>query len=263
MIQFPAQNFSSLHFHKWISHTRISMFLKKIKTILILFFIIGISAVSSPAHSETYIGFGVGASIPENFRHVSLGGAAAANYADLDANNSFAYGFKVGNFWDNLKLGGFEFGLELNYFKRDLDATARIVASDFGAGETLGFRMNSFQTLGLMPLVRKSFGNYQPYFGIGMAVSFLDAEEVILGKTTVSTVKITHSISDTFDIGIIMSAGFNYKISERLKIYSEYKYSQSNFDLLLNRSSNTNFNIAFNNADHNFMVGLSYNFQKF
>jgi opacity protein-like surface antigen len=242
-----------------MSPTLINKFSKKINTIL--FLIAGISAVASPAYSETYVGFGVGASVPENFRHVSLGGAASANYANLDANNSFALGLKVGHFWENFKLEGFEFGLELSYFKRDLDATARIVGSDFGAGETLGFRINSFQTLGLIPLVRKSFGKYEPYFGIGLAVSFLNTEEVILGKTTVSTVKTVHSISDIFDLGIIMSAGLNYKISERLKLYSEYKYSQSNFDVLLNRSPNTNFNIAFNTADHNFMMGLSYNFK--
>jgi opacity protein-like surface antigen len=181
----------------------------------------------------------------------------------LDANNSFAYGFKVGNFWDSLKWGGFEFGLELNYFNRDLDATSRIVDSDFGAGETLGFRINSFQTLGLIPLIRKKIGNYEPFVGVGLAVSLLDAEDAILGKNSISTVKINQSISDTFDLGIILSAGLNYKISERFKIFSEYKYSQSNYDLLLNRSPNTNFNIAFDVADHNFMMGLLYNFQAY
>jgi len=237
--------------------------LNKSKHIFVLLLFAGIFAVVPPAHSETYIGFGMGASIPEDFRHVSLGGTAAANYEDLNGNNSFAYGIKVGHFWEHLTWRGLEFGLEMNYFKRDLDATARIVDSDFGGVESLGFRINSFQTLGLIPLVRKSLGAYEPYLGIGLAVSFLDAEEVILGNTPVNTVKVAPAISDLFDFGVIMLAGLNYKISERFKIYSEYKYSQSNYDVLLERGSSTNFNLAFNTADHNFMMGLTYDFKAF
>jgi len=233
------------------------------KHIFILLFFAGIFAVATPAYSESYIGFGVGASIPEDFRHVSLGDTASANYEDLNVNNSVAHGLKAGHFWNNFTWRGFEFGLEMNYFKRDLDATARIVDSDFSGIESLGFRINSFQTLGLIPLVRKKLGTYEPYFGIGLAVNYLDAEEVILGNTPVNTIKVAPAISDLFDLGVIMLAGLNYKISDRLKIYSEYKYSQSNYDVLLERGSSTNFNLAFNTADHNFMMGLIYDFRAF
>ena len=77
----------------------------------------------------------------------------------------------MGHFWDNLKFRGFEFGLELNYLVRDLDATTQMVDSDFVNTEHLGFRVNSFQTLSIIPLARYKFGSCEPYIGVGLAVT--------------------------------------------------------------------------------------------
>ena len=76
----------------------------------------------------------------------------------------------MGHFWGNLKFRGFEFGLELNYLVRDLDATTQVVDSDFVNKEHLGFRVNSFQTLSIIPLARYKFGSCEPYIGVGLAV---------------------------------------------------------------------------------------------
>ncbi|PIQ98872.1 MAG: hypothetical protein COV66_13300 [Nitrospinae bacterium CG11_big_fil_rev_8_21_14_0_20_45_15] len=51
------------------------------KTIASVSLILGILGVASPGYSETYIGIGAGASIPENFRHVSLDGSASASHS--------------------------------------------------------------------------------------------------------------------------------------------------------------------------------------
>jgi opacity protein-like surface antigen len=226
----------------------------------ILLLAVGVLGFSPSAYSESYIGFGMGASIPKDFSRVKIRGATKASYSNVTTHNSFAYELKAGHFWDSLKWQGFKFGLELNYLRRDLDATTQVVDSDFVNTENLGFRNKSFQTLSLIPLVRYEFEKFAPYFGVGLAVNLLDAEEISLGNTTINTVKVDQGLSDIFNVGMMVSAGLNYKISENLKIYSEYKYSQSNFNLFLDRGTNTTFNLEVDAVDHNIVVGLVYGF---
>jgi opacity protein-like surface antigen len=192
---------------------------------------------------------------------ITITRAATASYSNVDTHNSFAYELKAGHFGEKFVWRGFKFGLELNYLRRDLDATTQVVDSDFANIESLGFRIKSFQTLSLTPLARYEFGSFEPYFGVGLAVNLLDAEEISLGNTTINTVKVDQGLSDIFSVGMIVSAGLNYKISEKFKIYSEYKYSQSNYDLFLDRGTNTNFNLKVDAVDHNVMVGLVYSFE--
>jgi opacity protein-like surface antigen len=229
----------------------------------LIFTILFIAASSSSAYSETYFSFGAGASIVGDYSRVKLGGAASANYRDVHTHNSFAYEFKAGHFVDNFKLRGFEFGLELNYLVRDLDATTQVVDSDFENTEHLGFRVNSFQTLSIIPLVRYKYGNFEPYIGMGLAVNLLDIEEISLGNTTINTVKIDQGLSDNYDFGMMVAAGLKYQISEKFKIYSEYKYSQSSYNLFLNKSPNTDFNLAVETHDQNIMIGLTYSLELF
>ncbi|MBC8284400.1 MAG: outer membrane beta-barrel protein [Nitrospinae bacterium] len=234
-----------------------------IKSTFIILFLVGAFGFSPPAYSETYIGFGVGTTIPNDFSNIKLGGAATASYDDLNVHNSFAYELKLGHFWDDFELKGFKFGLEFNYLNRDLDATTKFIGSTFPNQEHLGFRINTFHTLTLIPLARYAFGNFEPHFGVGLAVNLIDAEEISLGNTTINTIKVDHGLSDYVDVGMVLSVGLDYKVSEKLKFYSEYKHSTSSYDLFLVRGANTNFNLAFDTADNNFMAGFKYNFKLF
>ncbi len=235
--------------------------------ILILFFIsiliAGAPSFASPAGAETYIGFGAGASVPNDYSRIRLGGAAVANYDDLGTKNSFSYGFKAGHFWDQSAIMGFDFGVELNYFNRDLDATLQEIASYFPNAEHLGFRVNSFQTVSLIPLLRYKFDKFAPYVGVGLALNILDVEEVSLGNNPINTVRISQSLSNIIHLGMITSFGVSYKISENFKVFSEYKYSKSNYDLFLIPSPNTNLNFTLDAVDHNFMFGLTHEFTVF
>ena len=86
-------------------------------------------------------------------------------------------------------------------------------------------------------------------------------KKLVLGNTTINTIKVNHQLSDNVDIGMILLVGLFYKVYERIKFYSEYKHSTSSYDLFLVRDANTNFNLAFDTADNNFMAGFKYIFK--
>ena len=93
-------------------------------------------------------------------------------------------------------------------------------------------------------------------FGIGTTIPN-DFSNINLGVAA----KVNHHLSHNVDIGMILLVGLAYKVSERIKFYSEYKHSTSSYDLFLLRSVNTNFNLAFDTADNNFMAGFKYIFK--
>ena len=155
---------------------------RNIKSTFIILFLVGVFGLLSPAYSETYIGFGIGTTIPNDFSNINLGVAATEKYYDLNVHNSFAFEFKLGHFWDDYELKGFKFGLEFNYLNRDLDATTKFIGSTFPNQENLGFRINSFQTIAIIPLARYAFGNFEPHLGLGLAANIIDAEEISIRK---------------------------------------------------------------------------------
>jgi len=64
---------------------------RNIKSTFIVLFLVGVFGLLSPAYSETYIGFGIGTTIPNDFSNINLGVAATTNYDDLNVHNSFAF----------------------------------------------------------------------------------------------------------------------------------------------------------------------------
>jgi opacity protein-like surface antigen len=86
-------------------------------------------------------------------------------------------------------------------------------------------------------------------------------KKLVLGNTTINTIKLNRQLSDNVDIGMILLVGLAYKVSERIKFYSEYKHSTLSYDLFLLRGTNTNFTLAFDTADNNFMAGFKYIFK--
>ena len=94
-------------------------------------------------------------------------------------------------------------------------------------------------------------------------VNLLDIEEISLGNTTINTVKIDQGLSGDYDFGMMVAADLSYQISEKFKKYSEYKYSQTSYNSFLNKSSNTDFNLAVETHDQNIMLGLTYGLELF
>ena len=71
---------------------------RNIKSTFIILFLVGVFDLLSPAYSETYIGFGIGTTIPNDFSNINLGVAATTNYDDLNVHNSFAVDDREFNF---------------------------------------------------------------------------------------------------------------------------------------------------------------------
>ena len=94
-------------------------------------------------------------------------------------------------------------------------------------------------------------------------VNLLDIEEISLGNTTINTVKIDQGLSGNYAFGMMVVVGLSYQISEKFKRYSEYKFSQTSYNLFLNKSSNTDFNLAVETHDQNIMLGLTYGLELF
>ena len=55
--------------------------------------------------------------------------------------------------------------------------------------------------------------------------------------------------------GFLLSAGLNYKSTDRMKFYGEYKYTESSYDMITET-----VNYEFDVEDFSLMFGASYSF---
>jgi opacity protein-like surface antigen len=126
----------------------------------------------------------------------------------------------------------------MNIYQRDndVDQQTDMVTGTAGVfGTTTGqlkVDVNSTITISFLAMVRASekqsenLLNLQPFFGLGFGVNTVDLGEGSTFTTAGVANGSTSLESDTI-VGILVSAGLNYKITSNLKAYGEYKYTES------------------------------------
>ena len=76
---------------------------------------------------------------------------------------------------------------------------------------------------------KSEYNGIQHYLGLGFSVNVLDVNKISVYSTAGAFIAETSGESNT-SIGPLISAGLNYIINDRVKLYSEYKYKHSNFE---------------------------------
>jgi opacity protein-like surface antigen len=229
---------------------------------------------SHSVHAENYAGISLGTSLAHDVTDIrgttNAGVTATATGINVSPNDSFTYGFKVGHYFRYMPW----FGVEFNFYQRGPDVEKQVMRSNssvtvngnagiltaLGTGQ-LKVDVNSLTTLGFLVMIRATqeqtinLYNFEPFLGIGLGVNRVD-----LGDTTTLTESgafnsETNLGSDT-SIGVLMSAGLNYKLTRKVKVYGEYKYTSSSYNLRAADEVDYELDIA----DSSLVFGASYSF---
>ena len=221
-------------------------------------------ATSQLAYAETYGGISLGVSLPHDATNIKgTLGATSATATDVNPDDAFAYGFKVGHYFKNMPW----LGVEFNFYQRDPDvaqqtATAVGTLGIFSAATgQLKVDVNSVTTFGFLAMARateeqtKNLYNFEPFLGVGLGINSVDLGQATTFNTAGVEQTSTNLESDT-SVGILISAGLNYKISDKLKAYGEYKYTDSSYEL--NGSDGATY--EFDAGDSSLMFGVAYSF---
>ena len=218
------------------------------------------------AFAESYIGLGLGVSLPHDVTNIKATTAAGASATGTDINpeDAFSYGIKAGHYFNSVPW----FGVEMNIFQSDNDVDKQTATCTGSAGicdststGQVKVDVNSATTIGFLAMVRateeqsKNLLNLQPYFGLGFGVNIIDLGDASTFTTAGAAFSSTNLESDT-SVGILVSAGLNYKIYDHLKAYGELKYTDSSFE----SKGSDGVKYEFDAGDSNLMFGFAYNF---
>jgi opacity protein-like surface antigen len=213
------------------------------------------------AYAESYIGLGLGVSLAQDVTDIKAG--VSVTGTDVNADDAFSFGIKAGHFFESVPW----FGVEMNIYQRDNDVGQQTATCTGTAGicgttsSQLKVDVNRFTTIGFLAMLRvteeqsKNYLTLQPFLGLGFGVNTIDLGEASTFTTAGAALRSTNLDSDT-NLGILVSAGLNYKIYDHLKAYGELKYTDSSFE----SKGSDGVTYKYDAGDSNLMFGFAYNF---
>ncbi|UVT20816.1 MAG: outer membrane beta-barrel protein [Nitrospira sp.] len=180
---------------------------------------------SHPAQAEWYLAGQGGVAFGGNLKQldeVPASGAGAVQYSNLALHASPLYGGKVGYYFDDpaWRWLGFEMeaytstqhikqqGLEVT--QRGVPPSSQVISDKTG-------RVTTWAPISMM--VRYQIGPVEPYFGVGLSLSFLHFHDAATDTTT----------SSNANVGFIGKAGLRWRVTEHLAVFGEWKYNQFSF----------------------------------
>jgi len=208
------------------------------KTLMLAMVVLALSWAPA-AMAEMYVGVYGGATIVPDSDLEGRGIATGIELKDLQFDTGGTFGVKIGgrtegdfrywvaegNIWTTFTdISG------VNYGGADPDADVTL----------LNF---SFSLLAQYPT-----GPLRPYAGIGFLMSYVDVGNI---TASVPGMIITIPGDDTLSPGFMAQAGLEYKVTDLLGLFGEYRYTWANYE----------FEIAKINAStHNFLAGAAFHF---
>jgi opacity protein-like surface antigen len=204
---------------------------------------------SASALAETYIAGQLGASFPfpaSGIETTGTGVAPGTTGSDLALKNGFAFGGKLGHYFDSLPW----LGLETEAFTTNphiKQQTVFVKEPGVGAGPvaTSGSYFN-VTTWAFNVLARYPGETFQPYVGLGMGVFFGNLKDAQTGDTQSDTVP-----------GLNALAGLRCLLTDEVVLFGEYKFNYARF----NFPETTNLlGLNMTYAAQLVMVGIGYQF---
>ena len=175
---------------------------------------------SGPAQAEMYVAGQVGVNIPNKADNIEgVDSLAGLKLSNIDLQNSFMYGGKLGYYFESMKWLGVEtevFNSHPNIKQQD------VTASGPGGSITATLPGQDLRVLNWSPLtvvVRYQAGQFEPYAGVGMGVYFARLHNGQTGESS----------SDT-NVGFNSQLGARYLVTKNLSLFGEWKYNRAHFN---------------------------------
>ncbi|MBH0179885.1 MAG: outer membrane beta-barrel protein [Nitrospira sp.] len=174
--------------------------------------------LSRPVQAELYVAGQVGAHMPNDASNVTWSGSGALfSGSDLSRQTSLMYGAKLGYYFDQLKFGKFNLGVETEVFNATPHFQQQGATIGSLSGILLGLRNRVLTWAPVVVLVRYQAGAFEPYAGVGLGVFFSNLE--------------TRSQSDaSTHVGLNTQVGIRYRVNQHLSVFTEWKYNYANIE---------------------------------
>lgn len=219
---------------------------------------------SRPVQAEMYVAGQIGAHLPNDASNLEFSASGVTiGASDLALQNSLMYGGKLGYYFDRMKLGNVNFGVETEVFNTTphikqqawmLPVPSMALFSDDTALSTALFTMPGLSNRVLtwapvVALVRYQAGAFEPYAGVGLGVFF-------------SRLSASDFSSSSIDVGLNTQVGIRYRAHKNLSLFTEWKYNYANI-------SHTNIfsipgigavDLSYNYSAHIVAGGIAYHF---
>ena len=172
--------------------------------------------------------------------------APGTKSSDLDLKNALVYGAKVGHYFGALPWLGIEGEV---YYSTPHIKQQFVTRTEPGqpvvSGDSPGFTMSVF-TLAMNLMARYPGERFQPYAGLGLALSKAHRRDGATGDTQSST-----------QPGLNALLGLRYKVDQHIGLFTEYKFNHTRFkfdETSVNFGNNMTYNA------HMLVFGVSFSF---
>ncbi len=192
-----------------------------------------LSLFCRPVQAEVYVAGQFGASIPNSLSSVKSD--SGQSLPNLNLQDSFVYGAKLGYYFDSIKW----LGVETELF----NSTPNVNQSGATPGRSL--RVLNWSPITLV--ARLPLGFFEPYAGIGMGVYF--ANSTANGEDSSNTA-----------VGLNTQLGLRFLLFKHLSLFGEWKYNRATFDFPVSSSTQAVRGVS---ADYNaniFVLGVGWHF---
>jgi opacity protein-like surface antigen len=174
----------------------------------------------------------------------SAGGTTVGG-SDLALQNSLMYGAKAGYYFDSVKLGNFNLGVETEVFNSTPHLKQQTATIGGVTGTLPGLTNRVLTWAPVVALVRYQAGAFEPYAGVGLGVFFSRLSDG------------TNSSGGT-DVGLNTQVGLRYRVNQNISVFTEWKYNYANISH--SNVVGTPLDLSYNYHVHIVAGGLGYHF---
>ena len=209
------------------------------------------------AHAETYISGMVGYTLAQDTTKgrvvdpANVGLPSGTTISNVDLNNSFMYGAKLGHYFNSTPW----LGVEIESFTTTPHRPAqRLTLNAPGVGTIQQDEPGATNRIVFVSpnlVMRYQAGSFEPYVGIGPGVFFLHQKQLTASGTD-------YSQSST-RFGLNTQVGLRYRMTEHVSLFGEWKYSYARINLSGQADVN-HFGINAGINLHHFIFGVGYHF---
>lgn len=203
-------------------------------------------SVSPAVKAELYVAGQIGAHLPNDASNVTWGGfGPQVGGSDLSLQNSVIYGAKLGYYFDQVKFGRFNLGVETEAFNATPHLKQQEATIGGITGTQLGLTNRILTWAPVVILVRYQAGAFEPYAGVGLGLFFSNLA--------------TGDYSDTrTHVGLNTQVGIRYRANQNLSPFTEWKHNYANIEHL--NIAGSALSMSYDYHMHIVAGGIGYHF---
>lgn len=173
---------------------------------------------SRPVQAELYVAGQVGVHVPHDASNVTWSGSGSQfSGSELSMQYSLMYGAKLGYYFDQLKSGKLNLGVETEVFNATPHFQQQGATIGGLSGILVGLSHRVLTWAPVVAVVRYQAGAFEPYAGVGLGVFFSNLA--------------ARGVSDSdINVGLNTQVGIRYRVHQHLSLFTEWKYNYANIE---------------------------------